>query len=194
MVNVKLHGVFENFIETNWNLNVKSIIEVFQAIEANTGKLISTLGNINEYISYFMIYVDDKIVAPEYLNSPILKRNSKVEVVPLILGSAEQIIIGLILLAISTGIQMLITKLLTPESPTDIKTVSRLFSGYENVSLRNVSIPIGYGRLKIGSIVISNDISFKMYAESKSSNQALSQVAKEVGALSAVFGLVPVNP
>ena len=193
MVNVKLHGVFENFIETNWNLNVKSIIEVFQAIEANTGKLISTLGNINEYISYFMIYVDDKIVAPEYLNSPILKRNSKVEVIPLILGSA-QIIIGLILLAISTGIQMLITKLLTPESPTDIKTVSRLFSGYENVSLRNVSIPIGYGRLKIGSIVISNDISFKMYAESKSSNQALSQVAKEVGALSAVFGLVPVNP
>ena len=193
MVNVKLHGVFENFIETNWNLNVKSIIEVFQAIEANTGKLISTLGNINEYISYFMIYVDDKIVAPEYLNSPILKRNSKVEVIPLILGSA-QIIIGLILLAISTGIQMLITKLLTPESPTDIKTVSRLFSGYENVSLRNVSITIGYGRLKIGSIVISNDISFKMYAESKSSNQALSQVAKEVGALSAVFGLVPVKP
>ena len=58
------------------------------------------------------IYVDDKIVAPEYLNSPILKRNSKVEVIPLILGSAEQIIIGLILLAISTGIQMLITKLL----------------------------------------------------------------------------------
>ena len=185
MVNVKLHGVFENFIETNWNLNVKSIIEVFQAIEANTGKLISTLGNINEYISYFMIYVDDKIVAPEYLNSPILKRNSKVEVVPLILGSAEQIIIGLILLAISTGIQMLITKLLTPQSPTDITTVSRLFSGYENVSLRNVSIPIGYGRLKIGSIVISNDISFKIHTESKSSNQAISQVAKEVGALSA---------
>ena len=79
MVNVKLHGVFENFIETNWSLNVKSIIEVFQAIEANTGKLISTLGNINEYISYFIIYVDDKIVAPEYLNSPILKRNSKVD-------------------------------------------------------------------------------------------------------------------
>ena len=194
MVNVKLHGVFENFIETNWNLNVKSIIEVFQAIEANTGKLISTLGNINEYISYFMIYVDDKIVAPEYLNSPILKRNSKVEVVPLILGSAEQIIIGLILLAISTGIQMLITKLLTPESPTDIKTVSRLFSGYENVSLRNVSIPIGYGRLKIGSIVISNDISFTIHAESKSSNEAMSQVSKEVGAFVAVFGLVPVKP
>ena len=140
-----------------------------------------------------MIYVDDKIVAPEYLNSPILKRNSKVEVIPLILGSA-QIIIGLILLAISTGIQMLITKLLTPESPTDIKTVSRLFSGYENVSLRNVSIPIGYGRLKIGSIVISNDISFKMYAESKSSNEAMSQVSKEVGAFVAVFGLVPVKP
>ena len=49
---------------------------------------------------------------------------------------------------------MLITKLLTPKSPIDIKTVSRLFSSYENVSLRNVVIPIGYGRLKIGSIII----------------------------------------
>jgi predicted phage tail protein len=80
---------------------------------------------------------------------------------------------------------MLITKLLTPESPTDIKTVSRLFSGYENVSLRNVSIPIGYGRLKIGSIVISNSIFFTMHADNKSSNETMSQIAKWAGALSA---------
>ena len=183
MVNVKLHGIFENLIETDWNLNVKSIIEIFQAIEANTGKLISTLGNMNEYISHFMIYVDNKIVSPEYLHSPILKQNSKVEIVPLILGSAEQIIIGLILLAISTGIQMLITQMLSPKSPTDIKTVSRLFSNYENVTLRNVAIPIGYGRLRIGSIVISNQISFNIYAGDQTTSEASLLVAKELGAL-----------
>ena len=35
MVNIKLHGVFENFIKTEWNLNVCTILEVFEAIEAN---------------------------------------------------------------------------------------------------------------------------------------------------------------
>ena len=43
----------------------------------------------------------------------------------------------------------------------DIKNNSRMFSGYENVTKRNVAIPIGYGRLKIGSIVISNDLQIK---------------------------------
>jgi len=67
---------------------------------------------------------------------------------------------------------MLITKLLTPKSPIDIKTVSRLFSSYENVSLRNVAIPIGYGRLKIGSIIIANSISFIVRNEDKNSEVA----------------------
>lgn len=162
MVDVKLHGVFENFIKTDWKLNVSSVLEVFEAIEANSNKLVSTLGSLNEYLNYFIIYVDDKIMPPEYLTSPILKKNSKVEVVPLVFGSAE-LAIGIALMLIGTGIQMLITKLLTPKSPTDVKTVSRLFSNYENVTLRNVPIPIGYGRCKVGSTVISNNINFSTY-------------------------------
>lgn len=178
MVNVKLHGVFENFIDTEWNLNASSILEVFQAIEANTNKLISTLGILNDYISHFIIYVDDKIVSPEYLSSPILTKNSKVIVAPLILGAGAEILIGIALLAISTGIQMLITKLLSPRSPVDIKTVSRLFTNYENVSSRNVPIPLGYGRLRIGSIVIGNSISFVMYANEKRTAQQSSELTK----------------
>ena len=92
----------------------------------------------------------------EYIDSPIINANSKIEVVPLILGSDFGI--SLLLLAISIGIQFLITKLLTPKTPADIKSNSRLFSSYENVTKRNVAIPIGYGRLKIGSIVVSNNI------------------------------------
>lgn len=184
MVNVKLHGVFENFIQTEWNLNVLSILEIFEAIEANSNKLVSTLGILNEYITHFIIYVDGNVVPPEYINSPILNKKSKVEIVPLILGAAE-LVIGLILLAISTGIQMLITKLLTPKSPTDIKTVSRLFSNYENVSLRNVAIPIGYGRLRIGSIVVANNINFiinagnGLTAEQNAKNPFLIELAKQ---------------
>ncbi len=59
------------------------------------------------------------------------------------------------------GIQMLITRLMSPKAPKDIKNNSRMFSGYENVTKRNVAIPIGYGRLKIGSVVVSNDLQIK---------------------------------
>jgi predicted phage tail protein len=158
MVNIKLHGVFENLIKTEWNLNVKTVSEAFEAIEANSGKLLKALGVLEEYISHFLIYVDGKIMSPEYLNSPILNKDSKIEIAPLILGSDGGIsfLVFLIILIISTGIQILVTKLLSPKAPKDIKNNSKLFSGYENVTKRNVSIPIGYGRLKIGSVVISN--------------------------------------
>jgi predicted phage tail protein len=160
MVNIKLHGIFENYVKTEWHLNVKTVFEAFEAIEANSGKLLEALGNFQEYLTHFIIYVDDKPVAHEYFNSPILKKDSKIEVVPLILGSTLgiDILIAILLIAISTGISMLITSLMTPKAPKDIKNNSRLFSGYENVTKRNVSIPIGYGRLKIGSIVVANDV------------------------------------
>lgn len=160
MVNVKLHGIFEQYIKTEWNLNVHTIAEIFEAIEANTGKLIEVLGNFQEYLTHFIIYVDDKPVPHEYLNSPILKKDSKVEIVPLIIGSDGGIsfLVALLLILIATGIQLLITSLMTPKAPKDIKNNSRLFSGYENVTKRNVAIPIGYGRLKIGSIVVANDV------------------------------------
>lgn len=161
MVNIKLHGIFEEYIKTEWQLNVKTVSEVFEAIEANTGKLLQVLGNFQEYLTHFIVYVDNKPVPSEYFNSPILKKDSKIEVVPLILGSTLagiDILIALLLIAIATGIQMLITSLMTPKAPKDIKNNSRLFSGYENVTKRNVAIPVGYGRLKIGSIVIANDI------------------------------------
>ena len=84
------------------------------------------------------------------------------EVVPIILSAdfGLSFFLGLLLLAASVGIQFLITSLMTPKAPKDIKNNSRLFSGYENVTKRNVPIPIGYGRLKIGSILIANDITF----------------------------------
>jgi len=171
MVNIKLHGIFENLIKTEWNLNVKTVSEAFEAIEANSGKLLKALGILEEYISHFLIFVDGKIISPEYLNSPILNKDSKIEIAPLILGSEPfSFLVFLIILIISTGIQILVTRLLSPKAPKDIKNNSKLFSGYENVTKRNVSVPIGYGRLKIGSVVISNTL-YNMLKDTDSENQ-----------------------
>ena len=156
MVNIKLHGIFEQFVKTEWVLNVKTVGEALEAIEANSGKLIIGLNKLQEYLTHFIIYVDNKIVSSEYLYSPILKKNSNVEIVPLLMGSDFGL--SLILLAISIGIQFLITKLLSPKNPIDVKSNSKYFSSYENVTKRNFPIPLGYRRIKTGSVVISNDI------------------------------------
>lgn len=156
MVNVKLHGIFEEFIKTEWNLNVKTVGEALEAIEANSEKFIIALTEMNQYLSHFIIYVDNKIISSEYLYSPILNSNSRIEIVPLIMGSDFGL--SLLLLAISIGIQFLITKLLSPKNPVDVKSNSKLFSSYENVTKRNFPIPVGYGRIKVGSVVISNDV------------------------------------
>lgn len=74
MVNVKLHGIFEEYVKTEWKLNVRTISEIFEAIEANSGKLLQALGNFQEYLTHFIIYVDDKPISVEYINSPILKK------------------------------------------------------------------------------------------------------------------------
>ena len=50
MVNVKLHGIFEEYVKTEWQLNVKTVSEIFEAIEANSGKLLQALGNFQEYL------------------------------------------------------------------------------------------------------------------------------------------------
>lgn len=161
MVTIKLHGIFEEFVKTDWLLNVKTVGEAFEAIEANSNKMLTALGNMQEYLTHFIIYVDDKIMPPEYLNSPILNKNSKIEVVPLMIGALVDWVVYLIIMLIAMGIQMLVTRLMSPKAAKDIKNNSRMFSGYENVTKRNVAIPIGYGRLKIGSIVISNDLQIK---------------------------------
>jgi len=162
MVNIKLHGIFEKYVKTDWKLNVKTVLEAFRAIEANTNRFVNSLISISDISSHFLIYVDDKLIAREYLNSPILKKNSKIEVVPVISGSDPvSIITAIIVILISTAVSYLVTKLLTPKAPQDRKNVSSLFSGYENVVSRGVAIPFGYGRLRLGSIVIGNDVIFQ---------------------------------
>ena len=50
---------------------------------------------------------------------------------------------------------------LSPKAPKDIKTDSTVIGGVRNVLNRNIVIPIGYGRLRVGSAVVSNDLKVK---------------------------------
>ena len=57
---------------------------------------------------------------------------------------------------ISFGISFLVNKLLSPKDPKQVKTSSYIFSSKDNVTNRNTPVPVSYGRLRIGSHVISS--------------------------------------
>jgi hypothetical protein len=57
--------------------------------------------------------------------------------------------------ALSFGISLLISKLLKPDEPETLNTSSFVFGQAENVTKQGVVVPVGYGRMQVGSRVIS---------------------------------------
>jgi len=153
MVNITLHGLLGKKLGKDWLLEVESIIEIFEAIEANNIKINKYFSDMNKFVSHFIVYVDGKIIPYYLLKSKILKSDSKVDVVPVIQGG-WLVAIGIILIALSFVLMMV----LSPKLPKDVKTNSTILGGVRNVLNRNIPVPLGYGRLRIGSAVITNDI------------------------------------
>ena len=76
------------------------------------------------------------------------------------------------------GISYLITYLMKPGDPRQIKTSSFIFTGRDNVAARNTPIQLGYGRLKVGTSVI-NAVSFNF--DSSYAHAINNTVKTEVG-------------
>lgn len=155
MINVSLYGILAKKFGSFWELDVASVMEIFQAIEANYYNSNKYFNNFNKFFTHFIVYIDGKPMPAHLLKSKILKSNSKVEILPVVQGGLFWFaIIGIVLIVLS----FVLVALLSPKAPTDIKTNSTILGGVRNVLNRNVPIPIGYGRMRVGSSVISNDI------------------------------------
>ena len=156
MVNITLKGILGKKLGPDWNLSVSSVFEIFEAVEANTSAVSKNFSDLQEFVTHFMVFVDGKAVPYYLMNSKILKQNSKVEIVPLVQGSAA--IIPFIISMVFSVIATIITKQMSPKSPKDVKTNSTILGSMRNVTSRNVVVPIGYGRLRLGSVLVSNYI------------------------------------
>ena len=156
MINIILEGVLGKTLGNSWSLNVNSVLEVFEAIEANTNRITKFYKDLEKTMTHFVVYIDDKIMPHHLLNSKILNSGSTVKILPIIQGSepTTMVIIGLTLIALS----IVLSIVLSPKQPKDVKTNSTIIGGIRNVLNRNIAVPIGYGRLRIGRAVISNDI------------------------------------
>lgn len=177
MIKINLYGCLAKKLGSFWELDVKSIMEIFEALEANNRKENSFFRKMDTFFTHFIVYIDGKIMPAHLLKSKLLKKDSVVDIVPVVQGGFWVFfIIGILLIVLS----FVLTKLLTPKEPVDIKTSSSILGKIKNVLNRNIPVPLGYGRFRIGSAVISNDIIVFNGNEAKTTYSSVLDIIKGI--------------
>jgi predicted phage tail protein len=173
MTEVFLEGRLGDLVGRRFSFKTRTLKEVLSAIEANTGKLRRYLHHNGQRT--FAIFVDDK-EADLGADFNVNVIGKKVLIIPLLFGAIAAtlttmlvagmkaglmktfatFIIGTVLsAALSFGISLLISKILKPDDPESLNTSSFVFGQAENVTKQGVVVPVGYGRMQVGSRVIS---------------------------------------
>jgi len=174
MTELSIEGKLGKLLGSSWKLNVSNFVELFNALEANTQKLRNYLrGHQKEY---WAIFVDgERVDADGFLYDNI--KNKKIKIIPILAGGAaaiataivaqmgitstfgiflmEFVLTVIISTAISFGLSLLIAKLMNSDDPEVVNTTSLFFGSPENVADQGQVVPVGYGRIRTGSKVIS---------------------------------------
>jgi len=182
---IYLHGKLGKQFGRKWTLNVDTIPEAFHAIDCNkNGFLDAVVESLSDGNQYVLLKKDiNEINSEEDLEKNLLKedevelkiKNQEIHLVPSVEGAGQWIAAKLaeiawtklivqtvIMVAISYGIAALMKP---PEPPkvtsSSINTKSYVLNGAENRVSQGSPVPLGYGRLRIGSNVIGAKRKFK---------------------------------
>lgn len=155
---------------------VDSFEELISCISANFDNFGVKINNLKTKFDGLLIIVDGSIVDNGTVLNEKIRNARIIELVPVIslaafasstilftsitattiAGKIGVFIVNTIIMSvISFGISFLVNKLLSPKDPKQVKTSSYIFSSKDNTSVRNTPLPVSYGRLRIGSLVIS---------------------------------------
>tara|TARA_R110001583_G_scaffold48407_1_gene151738 strand:+ start:9787 stop:10464 length:678 start_codon:yes stop_codon:yes gene_type:complete len=156
---VNLHGKIAERFGARWELEVDSIVEALRAIDANTGNFFDYLSENrqeNKTFSFILDGCSQKIERKEELLTPIPKQCREFHIIPNAEGATgvELFVVNLVIALASSFIMKALFK---PPKPEDEKrSRSFLFGGAENVAAQAIPVPLGYGRLLVGSVTVSS--------------------------------------
>jgi predicted phage tail protein len=200
MTNIILHGILAKEFGGNFRMKIHKAINVVKAIDVNRRTFNKRIFELSrEGLNYTMIVDGKKITELEELN--IQKEPQEIHLVPLIMGSggvalvtalgfattagtlvggaafAAAAINFVILTAVSVGLQMLLAP--KPDAGPPISSSTKAlaesfaFSNKANVAAQGSAVPIGYGRLKVGSQLIQ--MSIKSYPQNQNATDMMRQ-------------------
>ena len=199
MTNIILHGILAKEFGENFRMQIHKAANVIKAIDVNRRNFNKRIFELSrEGLNYTMIVDGKKITELEELN--IQKEPQEIHLVPLIIGAGGFALVAaitgvaataltggaflaavainfVVMTAISIGLQMLLAP--KPDAGPEISATTKAlresftFSNKANTAAQGVPVPVGYGRLKVGSQLIQ--MSIKSYSQSSESIIAMSQ-------------------
>ena len=151
------HGSLAKEFGKEWELDVETPMEALRAVEANTGKFRKFLiDGVNKNVD-FMFKIDDDVMLDEnqlhcktpqaqtYHFMPVIQGGAWIPWVEIFKAIVVAVIAGIIMNALFKP----------PKAKEEKETKSFLFTGAENVAAQGIPVPLGYGRLRVGSRVVS---------------------------------------
>jgi len=200
MTQVRLHGILAREFGHTFPLNVGNSRDVLHALDANNNGFISRIVSLQKEGCLYEIIIDKKRIshAEELQN----RHNPEtIDLVPAIAGSGivalGSAIIGFLgsgtlLASIAKAVLFAaISYALTPkpeveqlEITADSSKESLIFSNTVNTASQGVPLPIGYGRLKVGSQVVQATV--KSFPQSQKTRDALRPQGEQANTLAAL--------
>jgi predicted phage tail protein len=177
MTNIILHGILADNFGKEINLEIGNIKTLLDAIDANKDGFIKKINSLSEMGLNYCIIVDGELMK-ERTQIDSLENPKQIDIVPIVCGhgfvlaaigiaglvAGSALSIGLLTtlggIFLSTGLAMLLAP--TPDYPDAVQAEqystglekSFAFANRANVAAQGVAVPVGYGRLKVGSQVI----------------------------------------
>ncbi len=175
LVKITLHGFLGEVLkQKEWKLNIQSVAEGFRAIDIlSKHKFTKYLVEKGKEYTHYRILVNGKdlIVKNQndinsVLSSELFIKNKKlktIDFIPVIEGAiAPKIIAAIIIAVVLIAVAVAAYFLVKPPPFDDFREIdgttgrtSYLFNGPQNTTREGGPVPVGYGRLIVGSQVIS---------------------------------------
>lgn len=191
MTQVRLHGILAKEFGEFFSFKLGKAKDVIRAIDANKKNFIKRINDLAKEGFNYTLIVDGKKVS-DFSEIEIKKEHKSIEIVPMIVGSGPFIALvvpllapalgggimgNLILGVISIGLQMLLAP--KPDAGPPISATTKAFdesfkfSNKANVAAQGTPVPVGYGRLKVGSQVVQ--FSIKSFPQNEESTEVMTR-------------------
>ena len=181
MTKINLHGILKYEFGEVIPLNITRPKEVIDAIDSIKKDFRTRIYQLARENVHFNIIADGESI--KNFNQLEMKKNFKqIDIIPMIAGAIEPfttIAINIAIMIASMAIQMAMRP--KPPKPQQIQSEvsaskqSFLISSNTNLAQQGIPVPVGYGRLRVGSYVIQSTV--KSYPQVQSVANVLSNDA-----------------
>lgn len=180
MTQVILHGILAKEFRKSFSLAIKRPKEVFDAISCSHDNFRNRIVELSNQGIHFALLVDGKKMTT-IEDASISSGAQKIDIVPVVCGAGfgfVPFVIGAVVKAATfvagnaflsslvvgvamMGIQMMLApkpEMQRPESVVNSAKQSFIFSSKANVAEQGIPVPVGYGRLRVGSAIVQSTI------------------------------------